>query len=86
MYRYFTPTSDGFNPEQALNTDDSGLTGLESEALLKSGMVLKDELWMGQEHGASSESNAHSRFFRPLCERFSTGSSPWCCMTAGFPD
>ncbi|KAH8895809.1 hypothetical protein GQ53DRAFT_819781 [Thozetella sp. PMI_491] len=35
-------------------------------------MVLKDELWKGQEHGSFDDTIAHSRYLRCLCERFST--------------
>ena len=38
-------------------------------------MVLREEYWKGQVHGSSTETIVHSRYLRPLCDRFSTGES-----------
>ena len=47
----------------------------QNNRMRHSKMVLKDELWKGQEHGSMTENIAHSRYLRCLCENFSTGEA-----------
>jgi hypothetical protein len=64
MERYFR------EPKQTAEAD--------KDPLRRSQMVLKDELWRGQEHGSVPETIVHSRYLRCLCEKFSTGKTiPW---------
>ena len=44
-----------------------------SNLMRPSKMVLKDDLWRGQEHGSNTETIPHSRYLRCLCESFGTG-------------
>ena len=87
------------NPHAPRDTKDSGAsrvgntkstsqenrsTGNGVDPLSRSKMVLKDDLWKGQEHGAAFESSpAHARFLRPLCERFSTGQKSQIHVRSG---
>lgn len=82
MEKYFDEPPEDPDKETLASSETAGMNDTTQQAqpdkrLRRSNMVLKDELWSGQEHGTVTETIAHSRYLRSLCEKFSTSTSSY---------